>query len=111
GMGGLAASFLGGLTLRNGAEVTWWTWAAVAAFVVLAVVCSRVLWRRRFHISQNPAVLVQWAEHHGASRAEMERDLALWLGKKYDENRISVDRLGRLLSVASIAFLIEIAAL
>jgi hypothetical protein len=41
----------------------------------------------------------------------MERDLALWLGKKYDENRVSVDRLGRLLSVASIAFLVEIAAL
>lgn len=111
GMGGLAASFLGGLTLRNGAPVTPWTWVAVAAFVVLAVLCAAVLWRRRFHVSQDPAVLVQWAEHHGASPTDMERDLALWLGKKYDENRVSVDRLGRLLSVASIAFLVEIAAL
>lgn len=111
GMGGLAASFLGGLTLRDGAPVTVWTWVAVAGFVVLAVLCAMVLWRRRFHVSQSPAVLVQWVEHHGASRSEMERDLALWLGRKYDENRVSVDRLGRLLSVASIAFLIEIAAL
>ena len=82
-----------------------------AAFVVLALVCAGVLWRRRFHISQDPAVLVQWAEYHGASRTEMDRDLALWLGTQYDENRVSVDRLGRLLSVASIAFLVESTAL
>lgn len=60
GMGGLAASFLGGLTLRNGAPVTAWTWVAVAAFVVLAALCAVVLWRRHFHVSQDPAVLVQW---------------------------------------------------
>jgi hypothetical protein len=110
GMGGLAASFLGGLTLRDNATVTAWTWVAIVGFVVMAVFCATVLWRRRFHVSQDPVVLVQWTEHHGASRSEMERDLALWLGKKYDENRVSVDRMGRLVSFASIAFLIEIAA-
>ena len=111
GMGGLAASFLAGLTLRDEETLTGWAWLAVAAFVVLAVLCALVFWRRHFHVSQHPAVLVQWAEHHMASRDEMERDLALWLGKKYDENRVSVDRLGRLLTVATVAFLIEIVAL
>lgn len=111
GMGGLAASFFGGLAVRDGAPVTGWTWVAVAAFVASAVLCASVLFRRRFHVSQHPTVIVQWAEHHGATRSEMERDLALWLGQKYDENRSGVDRLGRLLSVATIAFLIEIAAL
>lgn len=111
GMGGLAASFLGGLTLRKGAPVTGWTWLAVAAFVALAVLCATVLFRRRFHFSQHPKVMVQWAEHYGARHSEMERDLALWLGKQYDENRGSVDRLGLLLSFATLAFLIEIAAL
>ena len=111
GMGGLAASFLGGLTLRDEEAVTGWAWLAIAAFVVLAVICAMVFWRRRVHVSQHPTVLVQWTEHHGASRDEMERDLALWLGKKYDDNRVSVDRLGRLLGAATVAFLIEIVAL
>ena len=111
GMGGLAASLLAGFTLRNEETLTGWAWLAVAAFVVLAVLCALVFWRRRFHVSQHASVLVQWAEHHGASQPDMERDLALWLGKKYDENRVSVDRLGRLLSVATVAFLIEIVAL
>ncbi len=54
GMGGLAASFLGGLAIRDGAAVTCWTWLAVSAFVVLAVMCVATLWPRRFHITQTP---------------------------------------------------------
>jgi hypothetical protein len=111
GMGGLSASFLGGLTLRNDAPITGWTWFAIAAFVALAVSCAGVLWRRRFHVSQHPRIIVAWAEQHEATRADMERDLALWLGKKYDDNRRSVDRIGRLLTIATGAFLIEISAL
>ncbi|WGY01796.1 hypothetical protein QI633_25085 [Nocardioides sp. QY071] len=111
GMGGLAASFLGGLSIRDGAPVTGWTWLAVISFVALASLCVVVLWPRRFHVSQDPASMVSWAEQHKATPNQMERDLALWLGMKYDENREGVDRLGRLQSMASIAFLIEIAAL
>ncbi|NHC24125.1 hypothetical protein G6553_13210 [Nocardioides sp. IC4_145] len=84
---------------------------AIGAFVILAVLSAIVLWRRRFHVSQSPAVLVQWTEYHRASQSDMERDLTLWLGKKYDDNRVSVDRLGRLLSIAGVAFLIEVIAL
>jgi hypothetical protein len=111
GMGGLAASFLGGLAIRDGAEVTVWTWVAVGSFMALACLCVTVLWPRRFHVSQDPAELVLWAEHYGASHGRMERDLALWLGKKYDDNRTRIDRVGQLQSVASIAFLVEVVAL
>lgn len=55
--------------------------------------------------------MVAWAEEHHASASEMERDLALRLGKKYDENRPKVDRLSRFYSAAAAAFLLEIAAL
>jgi len=111
GMGGLAASFLGGLSIRDGADVSVWTWLAVIAFVALAVLCVIVLWPRRFHVSQHPGELVAWAEEDGASVADMERDLALWLGKKYDENRPIVDWLSLMYSAASVAFLLEIVAL
>jgi hypothetical protein len=111
GMGGLAASFVGGLAIRGGSDVSGWTWLAVTAFTTLAVLSVIVLWPRRFHVSQDPGKLVAWAEENGASAADMERDLALWLGKKYDENRPKVDWLGVIYTAAMVAFLIEIAAL
>jgi len=54
---------------------------------LLAVLTAVALWPRRFHVSQRPAVLVAWIEEHQASPADVERDLALWLGEKYDDNR------------------------
>jgi hypothetical protein len=111
GMGGLAAAFVGGLAIRDGAKMSCWTWAAVVAFVVLAVLTAVALWPRRFHFSKRPDVLVAWVEEHGASPTEMERDLALWLGEKYDENRPKVDLLSWVYSGAVVVFVIEIAAL
>lgn len=111
GLGGLAAAFLGGLSIRDGADVSRWTWLAVVAFVAMAVCAAFVLYPRRFHFSQHPGELVSWVEEHGASADDVERDLALWLGKKYDENRSIVDRLGRFHYAITIAFLVEIAAL
>ncbi len=52
-----------------------------------------------------------WAEVDKASPSDMERDLALWLGKKYDDNRPKVDRMGWLSAAASATFLVEISAL
>ena len=109
--GGLAAAFIGGLTIRDGAVVSGWTWTAVSAFVVMAVLAVAVLLPRRFHVSQDPATIVGWADEHAASMDKIERDLALWLGQKYDENRPKVDLLGKMCAFAAGAFLIEIAAL
>lgn len=111
GMGGLAAAFVGGLASRDGAKVSGWTWVAVTAFAVLAVLTAVALWPRRFHVSQRPDVLVDWVEGHQASPADVERDLALWLGEKYDDNRPKVDLLSWVYSGAVVVFLIEIAAL
>lgn len=111
GMGGLAASFLGGLAIRDGADVSRWTWLAVIAFVALAGLCTFVLWPRRIYLTMHPGELVAWAEEDHASTSTMQRDLALWLGKAYDDNRPTVDRLSRLYTLAAMAFLVEIAAL
>ena len=39
----MAASFLGGLSIRDGAPLSRWTWVAVGAFVVLAALCIGML--------------------------------------------------------------------
>jgi hypothetical protein len=110
GMGGLAASLLGGLSIRDGVDLTGWTGAAVAAFVVLAALCVATLWPRRFHVTLHPGELVAWVEEDKGSSSETERDLALWLRKKYDQNRPKVDHIGWLSTAASAAFLVEVAA-
>ncbi|WP_147414475.1 hypothetical protein [Rhodococcus rhodochrous] len=87
GMGGLAAAFVGGLAIRDGAKVSGWTWTAVTAFALLATLTAVALWPRRFHVSQSPEVLVGWIEEHQASPADVERDLALWLASGFRADR------------------------
>lgn len=111
GMGGLAASFLGGLALRDGAPRSWFTGLAIGAFAALAVLAALVLWRRPFHVSQSPKSLVRWAEDEGAGKTKMTRDLALWLGMKYEDNQKKIDKMGWLLSGCILAFVVEVAAL
>lgn len=111
GMGGLAAAFVGGLAIRDGAKISCWTWVAVTAFAALAVLTAVALWPRRFHSSQRPDKLIAWIETDGASSATVQRELALWLGRKYDDNRSKVDVLTGVYSGAVAVFLVEIAAL
>lgn len=111
GMGGLAAAFLSGLAFRDGAPMTGWTWVAVASFALLALLSIVMLWPKRFHVAQDPATLVGWLDSGDYRPRQADRELALWLGKKYEDNRPGVDRLGLLLFAASIALLLEIAAL
>jgi len=110
GVGGLAASFLGGLALRSGQQLGPWGWVAVAAFTVTAVLCGILLWPRRLYASLEPAILVEWAERPDAAVADMTRDLALYMGQKYDANRKTLNRLSWLYCAAVIIVCVEIAA-
>lgn len=111
GMGGLAASFLGGLNIGTNGDITWLTILAVIAFVAMSALCVAMLLPRRVHLTQRPSALVAWAETESVTTADMERDLALWLENKYDENRPALDRLLWLATLASVSFLVEVAAL
>lgn len=113
GAGGLAASFIGGFAIHADASVSGWTWTAVGSFVVMALLAVAVLLPHRFHVSLDPATIVTWAEdsHQPATERDIERDLALWLGRKYDENRPKVDRLGTACAGVAALFLVEVAAL
>lgn len=110
GVSGLAASFLGGLVrVPSGQPIGAWGWAAVIAFVVTVGLCLRLLLPVWLHRGPTPSRLVAWAEE-GDSLAEMQRNLALHMQKKYAENRITLDRLSRRYSVAVIGLVVEVAA-
>jgi hypothetical protein len=111
GVSGLAASFLGGIAHpATGQPLGVWGWFAVAVFVVTAGLCLWLLWPRRFFRAPKSSALVSWAETPDVSRADMDRDLALYVGQKYAVNRKRMDRLSNFYSAAVVALLIEIAA-
>lgn len=111
GIGGLAASFLGGLSIRDGASLTAWTWLGIAAFTCLVGLCVAVLWPRKFFSSVDPEQLVRWGDDQDNTIDDMHRDLALRLGQSYVVNRGIVDNLNLLYSAAAIALIAEVVAL
>jgi preprotein translocase subunit SecG len=111
GVAGLSASFLGGLALRDDPALSRYTWVAIGAFIAVTGVCLAILWPRAFRASRDPAKLVAWAELDDTSSDQMDRDLALWIGKQYDGNVNTLNRLMWLYCGAVVVLLIEIAAL
>lgn len=86
-IGGLAATFIGGLAATDNAPLTGWTWAAVAVFVVMTVACIWVIWPKDVKVAFFPHKLVEWAEDDAVTPDDMDRDLALRLEAFYDENK------------------------
>jgi hypothetical protein len=92
-VGGLAASFIGGLAMRNGVGISAWTLLGVIAFVGLVVFASLIAWPWEFRFDQSATVLVAWAEQHEADPDKMTRDLALFHERNLYRNRPTLDRL------------------
>lgn len=104
-IGGLSATFLGGL--GNGGNFTAWTALAIAAFVVLVALAVIVSWPFGFYTSQQPSVLVQWAEG-GASTEQQQRDLALHMERQYQTNEGRLGWRRRLYCAALVALPLEL---
>ena len=96
GVGGLATSFVGGLSVQADKPLTLWAYIAIGFFMVLVTLSLTILWPRRFRLSQDPYELVAWAEMDDMTTPRMEKNLALHMADHYDENREKLDRLGTL---------------
>lgn len=112
GVAGLAASFLGGLAIRDGTEVSIFTWCAIVAFVAVAVLCVTVLWPRQFITTENPQVIIKrWVDESSADNQTQSRALALFMAEHYDSNARTLNKLMRFYCAAIIALLIQILCL
>lgn len=111
GFAGLASAFLGGLAIRDGAQVGGWTWIAVVTFVFIALAVLVVLWPRKLTLSLASPKLVGWIENDGADLNKMRRDAALWLDDHYAANQRKLDRMYAAYTTAIVLLVIEIVAL
>lgn len=107
--GGLCATFLGGIA--GGFDFNVWTGCAIAAFVILVGLAVRIAWPMKFRTSQDPATLVTWVETHEATQETQQRDLALHMGKQYDENESRLKNRQRMYCAALVALSVELVLL
>lgn len=111
-VGGLAATFLGGLAVRDEADVSAWTIAGAVSFAGVLVIVVATLWPREFEFTQRTNVLVGWAEQADVTMDGMERDLALYLSEQYGRNAkkllwlVWLHTAGLILLVFEVAFLL-----
>jgi len=111
GLGGLAATFLGGLALRDEAPLSGWTILGAGAFVALVILMVLTHRTYTFVFSQDAAEIILWAEHYKAGLAEMQRDLALWLFSQFLKNRRTLSCLWRAYQAAIVTLLVQLLAL
>ncbi len=110
-VGGLVTSLLGGLAIRDGAEMSGWTWLGVVAFVATVIAALLVLWPWPFKFAVRATALVGWMENQQADLDTMTRDLALWSDSARTHNQRTLDRLWTAYTVGAVLLLIEIVAL
>ena len=109
-IGALAASFLGGLSLRNNANLTVATWLGIVALCAVMVLSAVVLFPRKLYSTVDPDDLVYWGDDSSMTVDDMRRNLAIYLTGKYPHNRQVVETLTWLTVVAGIAMLVEVGA-
>lgn len=111
GVGGTLATVLGGLAIRDGAELHVWTYLSVGAFSALAAVSVFVLWPRPVSFTHDPAQLIAAADVPNATTDHLTEHLAEQMGRQYDKNKKVLDRLVSAFSVAAALFGVEAVAL
>lgn len=106
----VVASVLGGLSLRNNAQPTEWTWAGLGALVVAAASCVFVLWPRKLSLSLDVKTLDDRIDE-GHDIARMMRDTSLGLVKDHGTNQRRLNRLHNAYVVSLVAVQAEVGLL
>lgn len=121
GVGGLAASFIAGLSAAQpeaaqpGAAqpdgLSLWYIGALGAFLLIVAISMSIWWPRKLMTSQDPAILVEWAEMPAIDEQLMNRDMALHLDDQYEANKKIIDEMVNGFCVAIGLLFIEIVCL
>jgi hypothetical protein len=111
GIGGLAATFIGGLSASEPDGFSVWNGAALGAFLLVVAICLSIWWPRKLVASQDPAILVEWAELPAMTQQLMNRDMALHVDDHYEANKEIIDEMVNGFCVAIGLLAIEILCL
>jgi hypothetical protein len=113
GFAGLAASFVGGLTLRDDVERSRWIFVGVGAFVGIAACAIVIHWPRKLIFAQSSATILDWldANETTATMRHLDRDLAEHFAGHYSRNQRKINGMFWAFQIALFLLLIEIVAL
>jgi hypothetical protein len=109
-IGGLAASVMG-FAIPESGGLTIFGWIVIGSFGVLVLLSTLIYWPQNFHSSVDPAELVNWVEVDHLSVPAAQRNLALFYGIKYSDNRKVITNLSWIYRTSMIILLVELAAL
>jgi hypothetical protein len=86
GIGGVAASLLGGFAVSKSQPLNGWTWIGLGAFAAMVVVTCAVVWPYTFWFDVRAVDLVAWAEQYHQDQDSVRRNLALFLDRDWRRN-------------------------
>lgn len=110
-IGGTLATILGGLAIRDDAEMGPFTFAGVGLFCALALVAVVVMSPRNMHFGQDPSKVIEAIEVDGSTPDAVARHLAEQMNEQYGMNKPKVDILAYWYTGAVVLFAAEVVAL
>lgn len=111
GIGGALVGILGGLAIRDSADLHLATYAAILSFVALALLSVWVLAPRRVTFTHSPEAIVDVIDTPGADNDDTVVHLARQMTTQYATNKKVLDRFATLYVVAASVFVIEVVML
>lgn len=110
-IGGALATILGGLAIRDDAEMGPFTYAGVGLFCTLALVAVVVMTPRSMNFGQDPSKVIEAIEVEGSTADAVVRHLAEQMNEQYKRNTPKVDGLAYWYTGAVVLFAAEVVAL
>jgi hypothetical protein len=110
-IGGLAASVIGGLAVRGDDPISPTMKVGAVLFGLTAVCCLAVLLPRAQWVGQDPRILIDWVDIHGASKEQMDRELARVMGEQISANEQSLRWFHDVFRAGTLFLVLEIACL
>jgi hypothetical protein len=108
GFAGVAVTLIFGLALRGNAALGGLSWAALAAFAVLAAMVFIISWPRGVTFIFDAEGILGWAEVDKADIDGMNYQLVRDMHWAYGHNNIVLDRFTNLYSASVIVLVIEV---
>jgi hypothetical protein len=110
GFSTIAASVIGGLSLRGASNLTAWTWGAFACLVMVALLSVYILLPRTLTLVMDGKVMDSWIDK-GDDISHMMRSTSLGYDAEYTKNDVLLRRMHSTYAASILVVLVEVTLL